>query len=112
MGFKQGKQPNADCLHQTRLNNVIVRVEGGKSRGRSDCHFINNRGKPDLFQTGITIHQSPLVLLGRRTRRQFPEQSEQGRCSLLVREILERHGCHEVGRSRVEADADEIFVAP
>jgi hypothetical protein len=46
------------------------------------------------------------VLLGGRTRRQFPEQSEQGRGGLLVGDIFQRHGCHEVGRGGVEAHAD------
>src|SRR5208337_3260513 len=57
--------------------------------------------------------RSRLVLLGRGgTGSQFPEEAEQRGCRFLIGEVSERHRGGEVGRGRVEADADEILVAP
>jgi len=52
------------------------------------------------FLIGVLLsfsHPLFLVLLGRRTSRQFPEQPEQGGGRLLVGEVFERYGCDEVG---------------
>src|ERR1035438_3013715 len=52
------------------------------------------------------------VLYSRGTGGQFAEEAEQGGCGFLIGEVFQRHGSREMRRGRVEADADEILVAP
>src|SRR5208337_4309347 len=53
-----------------------------------------------------------LVLFGRGAGRQLAKEPEQRGCGFLVREIFERYRGREVRRGGVEADADEVLVAP
>lgn len=76
-------------------------------RGRFGCRPCRLHPSTIFFRQSLF-----LVLLGRRTRRQFPKQSEQSRGRLLVGEFFERHGGDEVRRGGVEADAHEILVTP
>src|ERR1035441_2693052 len=52
------------------------------------------------------------VLYSRGTGGQFAEEAEQGGCGFLIGEVFQRHGSREMRRGRVEADADEVLVAP
>src|ERR1039458_3364015 len=52
------------------------------------------------------------LLYGGGTRGQLAEEAEQGCCGLLIGKVFERHRGGEVRRGGVEADADEILVAP
>src|ERR1700716_3867906 len=61
---------------------------------------------------GAKFKAHRLVLLGRGTGRQFAEEAEQCGCGFLIGEVFERYRGGEVGRGRVEADADKILVAP
>src|SRR5260370_4139397 len=53
-----------------------------------------------------------LMLLGRRTGREFAKQAEHSGGGFLIGEVFERHCGREVRRDGVEADADKILVAP
>lgn len=52
------------------------------------------------------------MLLGGRTRGEFPEKVEERTGGLLVGQAIENHSGSEVRRGLIEAHADEIFVAP
>ena len=52
------------------------------------------------------------MLFGGGTGGQFAEEAEESGRGFLIGEVFERHRGREVRRGRVEADADEILVAP